>query len=182
VRFTGDLITALERNLCVDETRVHAAGKSNGGGFTALLACRMPGRIASFSIASGAFYPQSGPCEPTAPAPVLDFHGLADTTIPYDGNPAKGLPAVPDWLAGRAALAGCAPTSRDRDRGDGVTVRTWRHCDGRGALVHYRVAGLAHDWPSTSPNLDSDQPAVLDATPVMWQFMRHHPLRSRAGS
>jgi polyhydroxybutyrate depolymerase len=179
VAFTGDLITALENALCVDETRFHAAGKSNGGGFTALLACRMPQRIASFSIASGAFYPQAGPCEPSAAAPVLTFHGLADTTIPYDGNPAKGLPAVPDWMTDRAALAGCAPDSHDRDLGRGVTRRTWHRCDGRGALVHYRVAGLAHDWPSTHSNPDSDKPTVIDASPIMWRFMEHHPLRSR---
>lgn len=177
VQFTADLISALEQNLCVDETRVHAAGKSNGGGFTALLACRMPERIASFSIASGAFYPQAGPCEPGAAAPVLDFHGLADPTIPYAGNPAKGLPAIPDWLDQRAALAGCAPDSHDKDLGKGVTRRTWDRCNGRGALVHYQVAGLAHDWPSTHPNPDSDQPAVIDASPIMWHFMQHHSLQ-----
>ncbi|MGW7517592.1 alpha/beta hydrolase family esterase [Streptomyces sp. NPDC054796] len=176
VRYTADVLDALERDLCVDQRRVHAAGKSNGGGFVALLACRMPERIASFSAVSGAYYPQAGTCEPTREAPVLTFHGQADTTIPYGGEPAKGLPALPDWLAERAALAGCAPGARDRDKGDGVTVRTWHGCDGRGALVHYRIASLAHDWPSTTPNPDSETPAVMDATPVIERFMRTHPL------
>ncbi|MFG3253129.1 alpha/beta hydrolase family esterase [Streptomyces sp. NPDC048172] len=176
VRFTRDLIDALERDLCVDPARIHAAGKSNGGAFTALLACRMPERIASFSAVSGAYYPQAGPCEPSRAAPLLTLHGGADPTIPYGGDPAKGLPPIPDWLAGRAALAGCDARSHDRSWGAGVTTRTWHGCEGRGALHHVRLATLAHDWPSTTPNPDSDTPAALDATPLIRHFMRTHPL------
>lgn len=202
VRFTSDLIGTLERDLCVDDRRVHAAGKSNGGAFVALLACRMPERIASFSAVSGAYYedspgpsgpsvrpgvrglspgetqhPQAGACEPRRAAPVLTVHGGADTTIPYGGDSAKGLPPIPQWLAERAELAGCAPQSRDRDPGDGVTRRAWHDCAGRGALVHYKVGSLAHDWPSTRPNPDSDTPSVLDATPLIRQFMEKHSMR-----
>ena len=33
-------------------------------------------------------------------------------------------------------------------------------------------------WPSTSPNPDSATPTVIDATLVIWQFFRAHPLIS----
>jgi polyhydroxybutyrate depolymerase len=55
VLFTSDLITRLQTNYCVDPRRIYAAGKSNGGGFTGVLACRMAGRIAAFAPVSGAF-------------------------------------------------------------------------------------------------------------------------------
>lgn len=181
VRFTSELINRLERDLCVDRDRVHAAGKSNGGAFVAMLACRMPNRIASFAAVSGAYYPQAGSCRPPGGAssapPLLTMHGGADTTIPYAGEPAKGLPPIRQWLADRAALAHCAPASRDRNLGHGVTRRVWHGCAGRSALVHYRVATLAHNWPSTHPNPDSHTPSVLNATPLIERFMREHPLR-----
>ncbi|MFD8499114.1 alpha/beta hydrolase family esterase [Amycolatopsis sp. NPDC059657] len=171
VQFTRDLISSLERQLCVDSRRIYAAGKSNGGGFVGVLACRMPDRIAAFAPVSGAFYPQSGACDPSQRAPIIDFHGTADTTIPYTGNPAKGLPALPDWLAGWA--------SRDRCHGsvswsDGpVTYQHWLGCP----LAHVRIEGLGHVWPSRTPNNDSATPTVIDATPMIWEFFLTHPLR-----
>ncbi|MGH4031601.1 alpha/beta hydrolase family esterase [Actinomycetota bacterium Odt1-20B] len=176
VLFTSDLISLLQRQLCVDARRVYVTGKSNGGGFVGVLACRMPGRIAAFAPVSGAFYPQGGACEPDRPAPVIEFHGTADTTIPYEGVPAKGLPPLPSWLADWARRDGCRPAPTSRDLGDGVTRQRWHGCDGRSDLVHYRMGGLGHDWPSTVPNEDSDTPAALDATPLIWRFFREHRL------
>lgn len=176
VRFTSDLLNHLQRRLCVDPARIFATGKSNGGGFTGMLACRLGGRIAAFAPVAGAFYPQAGDCDPRRPVPVLEIHGGADDTIPYDGDPQKGLPALPDWLAGWADRNGCALDPSTRDLGNGVQRSVWRGCDGRGALRHYRVDGLAHDWPSTSPNPDSDTPSVLDATPLVAKFFRNNPL------
>ncbi|MGH3631566.1 MAG: alpha/beta hydrolase family esterase, partial [Sciscionella sp.] len=40
VLFVSDLLDHLQHTLCVDPDRIYATGKSNGGGFTALLACR----------------------------------------------------------------------------------------------------------------------------------------------
>lgn len=175
VLFTSDLLNQLQRQLCVDPSRIYAAGKSNGGGFTGVLACRLPGRIAAFAPVSGAFYPQSGPCEPSRPAPIIDFHGTADTTIPYTGDSARGLPPIPDWLDGWAARDRCHGEPAVKDAYDGVVrIERWRHC--RADLVHYRVSGLGHDWPSTRPNPDSDVPAVFDATPVIMRFFADHPL------
>ncbi|GAA5148408.1 PHB depolymerase family esterase [Pseudonocardia eucalypti] len=178
VRFTADLIDALRGELCVDPARVYATGKSNGGGFVGLLACRLPDRIAAFAPVSGAFYPEGGPCNPPRPASILDFHGTADPTIPYRGIPAKGLPALPEWLAGWAARDGCAtPPGERTEHGGTVRVFRWQPCGQGTELEHYRVEGLGHDWPSTRPNLDSEVPTVLDATPVIMEFFARHPLR-----
>lgn len=57
VQFVADLLDDLRRALCVDPARVFVTGKSEGGGLTALPACRLPTRIAAFGTVSGAFYP-----------------------------------------------------------------------------------------------------------------------------
>ncbi|WP_397545015.1 alpha/beta hydrolase family esterase [Saccharopolyspora pogona] len=177
VLFTGDLLDELQRDLCVDPKRIYAAGKSNGGGFTGVLACQMSRRIAAFAPVSGAFYPQGGACEPERAAPILDFHGNADATIPYPGNPDKGLPPIPEWLAGWADRNDCHDGPIVRDEGNGVQVSRWAGCDRGGDVVHYKIEGLGHDWPSTHPNPDSDEPAVIDATPIIMQFFARHQLR-----
>jgi polyhydroxybutyrate depolymerase len=175
VLFTSDLLSSLQQQLCVDPGRIYAAGKSNGGGFVGVLACRLPSRIAAFAPVSGAFYPQGGACEPSRRAPLIDFHGTADTTIPYGGNPAKGLPSIPDWLAGWASRDGCFPRPLEFSPVRDVVTQWWLGC----SLVHFQVQHAGHVWPSTKPNLDSATPTTIDATPVIWQFFRAHPLPMR---
>ncbi|PKV94265.1 polyhydroxybutyrate depolymerase [Amycolatopsis echigonensis] len=172
VQFTGDLLTSVQHRMCVDPTRIYAAGKSNGGGFVGVLACRMADRIAAFAPVSGAFYPQGGACDPGRKVALLDFHGTADTTIPYSGNPAKGLPSIPDWLNGWAARDRCFPYPVSVSPVPHVVKQWWPGC----SLVHFRVEGAGHVWPSTRPNNDSDTPTTIDATPVILQFFKAHHL------
>ena len=70
VRFVNTLLDRLEDTLCVDQSRIFATGKSEGGGFTALLACRLPDRIAAFATVSGAFY-RSTDCTASPPVPIV---------------------------------------------------------------------------------------------------------------
>lgn len=175
VLFTSDLLNSLQQRLCIDPTRIFATGKSNGGGFVGVLACRLAGRIAAFAPVSGAFYPQGGACHPSRPVPILDFHGTADTTIPYTGNPAKGLPSIPDWLSSWSTRERCWPKPATWSPVDGVVAEHWFGCAWPGVIEHYRVEGAGHVWPSTKPNADSAIPTVIDATPVIWRFFRAHP-------
>lgn len=114
IGFTSNILDDLEAQYCIDTNRIYATGKSQGGGFVGVLACDedMSKRIAAFSPVSGAFYisdygdecvPEtvSIPCNPgRGNIPILDFHGMADTTIKYYGGTRKGgcLPTIPHWV------------------------------------------------------------------------------------
>jgi polyhydroxybutyrate depolymerase len=182
VAFVAALITHLQAGLCVDPDRVDAAGKSNGGGFTALLACALPDRIAAFGIVSGAFYETpSARCAHPVPTPVVEFHGTADTTIRYRGGTSHGdrYRSVPGWLRSQAEADGCDVTPTSRPVATGVTELTWSGCAGRGALVHYRVDGGGHTWPgaqaTSGPGVTT---RAISATQVMLAFFASHPLHS----
>lgn len=106
--------------LCVDESRIYATGKSQGGGMVDNLACdpEASARLAAIAPVAGAYYviPDDeegscdvdtvslGSCEPARTNfPVLAFHGGNDTTVPIEGEQRhdKGcLPNVRHWLKG----------------------------------------------------------------------------------
>jgi polyhydroxybutyrate depolymerase len=170
--FISDLITHLQRTLCVDANRIMLGGKSNGGAFAAALGCTMSRRIAAVAVVSGALYGQHG-CSPDRPVPVLNFHGTGDTVIPYDGNADRDLPAIPDWLAQWAAQDGCHRGPRTFFQRDDVTGLRWYACRGGATVVHYRIADGKHLWPGSTSEGTTH---TISATALMVSFLRHHPL------
>ncbi|KAF7977237.1 hypothetical protein HWV62_4341 [Athelia sp. TMB] len=128
ITFVHDMVNALQANLCVDDKRMYASGKSNGGGFTNLLACTAStaSMFAAFAPVSAALYPNtlatSSSCAPGRAVPIMNFHGLNDTIIPFKGQAgdAKGdsAYATPDidswrqlWASRNAAFCTNGTTS-----------------------------------------------------------------------
>jgi poly(3-hydroxybutyrate) depolymerase len=184
IAFVEDLLDHLEATYCIDTERIWATGKSIGGGFCNVLACSalISTRIAAFAPVSGAFYidnaPDNSDCDPPrAVTPILEFHGLADTTIAYTGGPHKGgnLPKILDWAAHWAARNECKedPVITLLNAGS-VKHYVWG-CAGS-ATQHYAIAGLGHDWPSIEPNDDNPKGTVIDATPIIMEFFNQHSL------
>jgi polyhydroxybutyrate depolymerase len=181
VAFTGDLLDSLEGTLCIDQRRVYATGKSNGAGFTGILACRMADRFAAIAPVAGAFYDQTGQdCHPSRPVPVIDFHGTGDATIPYGGDAERGLPAIRDWVAGWAQRDGCRHGPADTTLGPDVTESRWVGCD-RGAEVrHVAITGGGHTWPGAdSYSGGGVTTQTIEAHEVLWQFLSRFPLPAR---
>lgn len=198
--FTNDLLTHMENLLCIDSSRVYSAGKSNGGGFTAVVACNatVGSRFAAFASVSGAYYdtdkiPGVGPCKPAKREegyPFVEFHGTGDTTAPIDGNNASNqkLPVI-NFLKGWAAQNGCGKNAKWTRN---VTViedpllrhASWDCADKRGIVQHYRESGNGHCWPSTVGNDDytehpSQCPAgksAFNATEYIFEFFKGYRL------
>lgn len=199
--FTNDLLTHMEEELCVDTSRLYSAGKSNGGGFTGVIACNatVGSRFAAFAAVSGAWYdtddiPGVGPCAPARRDegyPFLEFHGTTDTTAPIDGNDSKTpkLPVI-DILEMWAENNGCA---KDQTWAKNETVFetplvkhvVW-NCEGKDGIVqHYREGENGHCWPSTVSNDDykshTDQcplgKYVFNATEYIFDFFDQYKLQ-----
>lgn len=171
-------------SFCIDESRVYATGVSNGGGLTALLACD-PGlnkRFAAFAGVAAATYPDSSLTEPLFGAgckpalngrklPILEFHGLNDSVVAYNGdNGADNAASIPlptfisSWLS-RDDCSSASPEVKTLESG---TVTESRYsCGGKkDVVVHRTIKGFGHGWPSVSK-----QAAVLEQlrlTPTTW--------------
>lgn len=177
VGFVSNLLDNLEAKLCVNLQRIYATGFSNGGGMTALLACRMADRIAAFASVSGSYYPLVMSCDPGRAVPILEIHGTNDSTVPYNGNLAVHEMPVMDWLQHWANEDGCRPQPVKLELSTAITVFEWTGCGGGSVVVHYRLAGGIHTWPSGvgfkwTPLVDRQ----LDANALIWDFFSAHQL------
>lgn len=164
IGFTNAILDKLQLELCVDETRVYAAGFSNGGGFMSKLSCEIPHRFAAYVIIAGAMYSPSGDCKPPRPAPMMTVHGDHDGVVPFEGSTIRHLPPIYNWTAWRASIEGCNPRPSVKHIDQFRVLSTWDNCRDNATIQHIRILGGLHAWG----NIPND---------TIWQFMTKHTLR-----
>ena len=182
------MIANFTSTYCIDTSKIYAAGFSNGGGFTGTLACdaSINSKIAAFAPVSGAFYIPSSTCNPTTIAipcdkgsravPVLEFHGDADTTIPYHGGVESGdcVPDIPHWVTSWSSRDGLGVRNKTTAGLYGGKATRYQFPEDPsdpafGTVTHYRTVGLGHAWPNT-------EITSYDATPIIMEFFGNHTL------
>ncbi|KZP16297.1 carbohydrate esterase family 1 protein [Athelia psychrophila] len=173
VTFTMDIIQDLQEHLCVDKSRIYASGKSNGGGFTNLLACNSTSAplFAAFAPVSAALYPKTHPihnCTPGRVIPIINFHGLADDIIPFVGRDADHWTgetsyALPNITKYREAWAERNSCNNGSTTGSGKSNPD----------VGFTIDGLGHSWPSTA-GLDGGTTSFNATTAEIIPFFDMH--------
>ncbi len=172
VQFISNLLEYVESNLCVDTSRVYAAGVSNGGGMAALLACQLSDRFAAFaSIAGG--YSALPACQPANPVSLVEVHGTADSVVPYNGLPPIGAGAVQPWLAAWRQRDGCQGSPVVGRIAPRVERYDWSDCSQGTAVEHIEIFGGGHQLPGGLPP-DRGQASSVSAAWLVWSFLRQH--------
>jgi polyhydroxybutyrate depolymerase len=175
VLFFSDLLNTLQKQLCVDATRIYATGMSNGGGMTNLLACQMAGRIAAFVPVAAAIYPIPGGCHPGRPVPYLEFHGVDDPIVHYNGGKALKFAPVMQTMQNWATLDGCTGGPTTFFQQADVTGMKWTGCKGKVEVQHYSVNDGGHTWPGAIPVPRLGKTTrTVSATTLGWQFFQHY--------
>ena len=180
VAFITAVVAAVEASVSIDPNRVFATGISNGGMMAYRLACDT-----SLFAAIG---PDSttllGECPDPDPVSVIHIHGLADSSVPFDGSQGDGKvkidgAPVPDVIAIFTTADDCAPAT-ETTAGE-VTTSVSTCADGR-VVELITIAGAGHQWPGSvrKPVLENllgtDTPSTaLDATNTIWTFFAAHP-------
>lgn len=178
VEFTRALLDQLDRQVCVDDSRIYATGGSNGGAFVARLGCEMSDRLAAIAPVAGV-YGQQPPCHPTRPISVLEIHGSNDR---YGGWPALGWGPVPTFLSQWMKIDGCPggpPVYHTFALG---AVLSDKYCSSGTVVAHIKLFGGIHAWPGA---LDLTRaPAVdyaVNASLAVWQFFSCQARTARTG-
>jgi len=191
VAFTENMVRELQSNLCVDNSRLYASGKSNGGAFTNVLACTKATAaiFAAFAPVSAALYPTADPtteagCNPGRAVPLVNFHGLADPLIPFDGqagldgNTTYALPNIDVWRELWALRNGCqSENSSVTYPFPNTSMNLWNCSSTNPAaiVIGYSVAGLGHSWPGTL-GFDGGVTAYNATTAAIIPFFNNHTL------
>jgi polyhydroxybutyrate depolymerase len=181
VAFLAALIDTLSARYRIDANRVYSTGMSNGGFMSYELACQLSPRIAAIASVTGSMvFSRQAVCAPGRPVPILEIHGTADGTVPYNGN-ALFVP-IPTLLAGWVQRNGCNPTPvvtqlPDISTADGSTVERQLYTGGRNGSVveHYRIIGGGHTWPGAPVNIGVTN-RDISASREIWRFLRPYRL------
>ncbi|HET8952585.1 MAG TPA: PHB depolymerase family esterase [Solirubrobacteraceae bacterium] len=164
-----DLLPRAERLACTDRRRVYATGVSNGGGFTARVACEMADTFAAAAPVAGG-YSSLDRCPDGVRMPVLEIHGSDDQVVPYEGVGADRAGDVRRYVSDWARRDGCDRTPRITHPARYVTWISHPRCDRGYSVEHVRFEGTDHGWPGSEPPYPHRHPAGLPARELVWQF------------
>ena len=183
IAFFNQMLDQLGTKFSVDESRVYAAGLSEGGFMSMRLGCALGDRIAAIA-AVGAAMPKTMICLPTRPVPMVMMNGTSDPVVPYGGgtehNRSFAVLSVEDSAKAWAKIDRCAEKpekSKLSPSGKGgmeTKVDTYNGCQQDAQVTLYSVKGAGNTWPGgeqyeaektvgkTSPDPNANE--------VIWSF------------
>lgn len=182
VGFLNALVDTLAADYPVDLNRVYCTGMSNGGFMSYVMACESSDRIAAIASVTGTMVVTAPPqCETARPVPVMQIHGTADPTVPYDGT-AEFMP-IEDVIALWVQKNGCTDmpdfqSLPDIDTTDGCTASTLHYisCDGGSEVLFYKIEGGAHTWPDALIDIGVTN-HDFNASAEIWKFFERFTLQ-----
>jgi polyhydroxybutyrate depolymerase len=184
IGFTSALIDEIASTYSVNLNRVYSTGMSNGGFMSYTLACSLSDRIAAIASVTGTMnVDQDQTCNATHPIPVMEIHGTADATVPYDGG--TFMEAIPNVLSYWVNFNNCNATPVVTDvpntnLTDGCTAVHYVYSGGTNGVdvEHYKIIDGGHTWPGsvfTVGVTNND----FNASKKIWQFFLQYDINGR---
>jgi polyhydroxybutyrate depolymerase len=173
VGFLAALIDRLATEYKIDRSRVYLVGVSNGAIMAYRFACARADLVAAVASVAGAMIVED--CHPARPVSILELHGTADNSVPYNGGrvqprAARATADVPPtavvvrkWVDNNGCNAEPAITTNGP-----VATSVWSGCVARKSVTLMTVQGGSHTW--FAPGLGPANGAI-DATVVITGFL-----------
>jgi polyhydroxybutyrate depolymerase len=182
IGFTNALLDTLLANYQINEERVYSTGMSNGGFMSYELACELSERIAAIASVTGTMNAgRFASCNSSHPMPVMEIHGTADATVPYNGaNWIEGTEEVVAFWADFNNL-NQEPTITNvpnTNTNDGSTVERWVYTAQGVSGVEvelFKILAGAHTWPGSIfafPGTNYD----INASQEIWRFFSRYDI------
>jgi len=113
---------------------------------------------------------------------VMEIHGTADNTVPYNGAPLSTFVAIPTLMAAWVDFNNCNPTPivtqvPNINTTDGCTAEHYLYSggDNGSTIEHYKIIGGGHTWPgSIFPIGVTNQD--IKASQEIWRFFSQYRL------
>jgi len=199
VAFITAVIDDIASVVCVDPSRIYAAGFSNGGFMAQRLGCELSDRIAAIASVSSVLGIPPEDCKPTRPMPLMMLNGTSDPLVQYKGGQPTGwslifpgstpptFRSVDETATFWLKQNGCSEaTERSFEKGDTI-CDTHKECDGGSEFTLCTIDGGGHAWPGgdNSP-FGAALPLIqtflgkvstsMNGSQEIWDFFKRHPL------
>ena len=180
VAFLAAVIAEVKAGYAVDAARISMVGVSNGGIMAYRFGCERAELVTAIVSVAGAMRLEQ--CRPARPVSLLEIHGTADRSVPFNGGavqPRSALakepvPSTTAVVEHWAAANGCPSTPETRNDGP-VVATTWNNCRASTTVQLLAIGGAGHTW--FAPGLGPANGAI-DATTVITAFLgRLQPAR-----
>ena len=184
IGFTSALIDEIASTYSVNLNRVYSTGMSNGGFMSYTLACSLSDRIAAIASVTGTMnVDQDQTCNATHPTPVMEIHGTADLTVPYEGG--TFMEAIPNVLSYWVNFNNCNATPVITDvpntnLTDGCTAVHYVYSGGTNGVdvEHYKIIDGGHTWPGSVFTVGVTNNDFI-ASKKIWQFFLQYDINGR---
>jgi polyhydroxybutyrate depolymerase len=190
VGFIRELINKFQSEFNIDANRIYITGWSNGGMMAYRLGAELSDIIAAIAPVGGSIggvwdywedeenhLPLYVIPEPENPLPVIVFHGMNDSSVPYGGikNPETEdilLYSVNESVAFWVEHNNCDtnPQINVSESGN-IIKKTYASGDDGSEVVLYTVVNGGHEWFGSSyfPSCE------ISCNDLMWDFFESHP-------
>ena len=191
VHFIADLIDEVSNIMDVDRSRIYVDGMSNGGSMANRVACELAGKVAAVGVVTGPPVEPPGGCNPERPISLIAFYGTDDPLVAYEGGIVSesfisklinrsshpvSFPSVKSYIKAWVDRDGCPLVPEPIPaQGDASGVR-YTGCKNASEIVFYTIEGGGHTWPGGRPTYVGKTSRDINASQVMWEFFKAHPL------
>ena len=184
--YLSALIDSMIVNYNVNPSRVYMCGMSNGGFMSYYSACELSDKIAAIASVTGTMNNEIyDNCNPARAVPVLEIHGTADGTVPYNGASNGGSfqtmisteEVVDFWVNHNNCTLESEQVLEDISTTDLSTVTHFVYSGGtNGTSVElYRINNGGHTWPGSIIPLPETNLDII-ASEVIWDFFKKYSI------
>lgn len=175
VGFIEALIDTISTQYMINANRVYTCGMSNGGIMSYYLAWKLNDKFAAIGSVTGSMTNFGlSTCVPPDNMPVIEIHGTADGTVPYNGDGTFApIDSIIDFWAD---YNNCNPIPTvipyaNTATSDGCTATEYAYTGGTNGseVVLVKVTGGGHTWPGAPVTIGVTN-QDFDASIRLWQF------------
>jgi len=168
--FVSRMIDELETRYNIDNTRVYAAGMSNGGAMSLYLACSLSDQITAVASVTGFMSADLlSNCGAVNPTSVILIHGTADSVVSWESGLGGGsILGIGEFWAEHNNCSQSSQTALEDYNGDGVSGLIHQHsgCDAETLVQVYEITDMDHIWPESRRGDD------VDGARIVWDFLK----------